>query len=49
MNSITFGIFVRSNWCIQAIIAKAFESGQDERGSICQAEKISRPDQGKGG
>lgn len=49
MNSITCSMFGFSNWCIKPIIAQTFESGHDERGSICQAEKISRPDQEKGG
>lgn len=49
MNPITLSMLACTNWCIETIIAKAFEPGYDEYGAICQAGKISRPDQKKGG
>ena len=49
MKPITFSMFACSNWCIQTIIAKAFEPGYEKCGAIRQVEKISRPDQKKGG
>jgi hypothetical protein len=49
MNPITLSQLARLNWCIETIIADAFELGYDECGSAHQAEKISRPDQEKGG
>ncbi len=49
MNPITLSMFASSTWCIQTIIAQAFESGYDKCGAIRQVEKISRPDQEKGG
>ena len=49
MKPITFSVFACPNWYIQTIIAKAFDFGNDERGAPRQAEKISRPDQEKGG
>ena len=49
MNSITFRMVGFANWCIKTIIAQTFEPCYDDGGTICRAEKISRPDQEKGG
>ena len=49
MNSITFSMFGFAKWCIKTIIAQTFEAGYDDGGTTCRAEKISRPDQEKGG
>ena len=49
MNPITFSTLACPNWCIETIIARAFELRYDECGATRQAEKISRPDEKKGG
>ena len=49
MTSITFGMFGFTNWCIKTIIAQTFGPGYNEGRTIYQAEKISSPDQEKGG
>ena len=49
MNSFTFRMFGFSNWCIKTIMTHTFGPGFDKGGTVCQAEKISRLDQEKGG
>jgi hypothetical protein len=49
MNQIMFGMPVCPNWRIETIFAKAFALSYHERGVTRPAEKISKPDQEKGG
>ena len=49
MNPSTFSMVGFTNWCIKTIIAQTFGPGYNEGGTIYQAEKISIPDQEKGG
>ena len=49
MNSVTYRMFVFTNWYIQSIIAQTFGPGYNEGRTIYQAEKISSSDQEKGG
>lgn len=49
MNPITFSTLACPNQWIEMTSAKAFELGYDECGATRQAEKISKPDQKKGG
>ena len=49
MNSVTYRMFVFTNWYIQTIIAQTFGPGYNAGGTIYQAEKISILDQEKGG
>jgi hypothetical protein len=49
MNPIIFSKVGFTNWCIKTIIQQTFGPGCNEGGTIHRAEKISIPDQEKGG
>ena len=49
MNSVTYRMFVFTNWYIQTIIAQTFWPGYNEGGTSYQGKKIRIPDQEKGG
>jgi hypothetical protein len=49
MTPMVFGMFGRSNWGVEKMLAEAFELSHKECGATHRAEKIRRPDQKKGG
>jgi hypothetical protein len=49
MTPMVLGTFACPNWGVEKMLAEAFELSHKEFGATHRAEKISRPDQKKGG